>query len=566
MKKKKTRWYIILSIIAIFVAAFVFIGNYTDKLVDPFVRSLLEETKPMGHNFEYKKIRVNLFSGSIKVEDVRIFPEDTLGKDKIRFNIDVSLIKLTDFKWLKMILDKNLMVQDIIINDPNIKIILPQKTVDAINVVKERQAPKEKKQILKSIFLDKIIIAGGDFNLFRNDTLLAKSTNINFIAREIDLKRNSLEESIGYTFSDISLSLKNIDLYPQSGLYDMKLGALHASKKDSSIILEDFKVIPKYDKKEFSKKLKFQTDRFDLSISKIEIDDIGFEQWFNGKPLTISKLLIDGLSADIYRDKNVPADMNRFPLFYNESFMKLNIPVYLDTLLITDSKILYGELALGRSKAGTILLDDFNLQLYNLTNQVNLDSVDNFMELNVQAKIMGEGKMKIDLVLPLQGDMHKFSCSGSIGAMALKPLNDMLEPAINMTFNGGKLDRMTFAFTANDNISDGWMEFLFSDLDVALLKKDADKQWGFVSLMANAVAISNNPVDGKDLKVVEIGYERDKNKGIINYVYKTIQSGMVRTIIPLNKFRIKQKQQEKTKKGENPEESNNKRKEKKKKN
>ena len=79
------------------------------------------------------------------------------------------------------------------------------------------------------------------------------------------------------------------------------------------------------------------------------------------------------------------------------------------------------------------------------------------------------------------------------------------------------VDRMTFDFTANDNTSKGWMEFLYSDLDVALVKKqsDKDKNWGFVSLLANAVAVSNNPVKEKEVKIVEIGTERDKNKGLI---------------------------------------------------
>lgn len=538
MKKNKKLWYIILSIVAIIIVATIFLGRYTGSIVDPFVRSLLEETKPMGHNIEYDKIRVNLFKGSIFVKDVKIFPEDTLSPDKVRYNIAVATIQLTDFDVWEMLLNKSLIINDIIIEGPDFNIFLPKKTVDAINEVKERQAPKAKEQLLTNIFLERIIISGGNFKLYRSDTLLAATTDINFIAQAINLKRNSLEEPIGYTFGDISFSLKNIDLYPQSGLYDMKLGLLEASKKDSSLVLEGFKVIPKYNKTEFSKKLKFQTDRFDLKIGRIEIADIGLERWMNGEALIISKVKIDGIDADIYRDKNVPANPNLFPLFYNESFMKLKIPLYIDSLLIANSKILYGELALGRDVAGTILLDDFSLQSYNLTNQVEADSIKNFMQLFVQAKIMSEGKMNIDLKLPLEEDLHTFECSGSVGAMDLKPLNDMLEPAINITFNGGKLNRMTFDFTANDNTSSGWMEFLFSDLDVALLKKDDDKQWGFVSLVANAVAVSNNPIEGKDLKVVEIGFERDKNKGIINYVYKTIQSGMVRTIIPSGKYKI----------------------------
>jgi len=73
-----------------------------------------------------------------------------------------------------------------------------------------------------------------------------------------------------------------------------------------------------------------------------------------------------------------------------------------------------------------------------------------------------------------------------------------------------KLTGMTFDFTANDDVSS----------------------------IANTAVLSNNPSPGKAVKLVEIGYERDKNKGIINFIWKTIQSGVVRTIVPLRKYQI----------------------------
>lgn len=546
MKKKKYFWYIIIGILTLLTAFTILFGQYTDRIADPFVRSLLEETKPMGHNIKYDKIRVNLFSGFILVENVKMVPEDSLNENKVRYNIDVATVKLTDVKLRELFFNKSLIVQDILIDDPNVFITLPLKTEDAINVVKERQTPKTKKQLLTNIFLERIIISKGDFKLFRGESLLASTTDLNFLAEAINLKKNSLEEPIGYTFGEVILSLKNIDLFSESGLYDMKLELLEARKKDSTVVMEGLQIIPKYSKTEFSKKIKLQNDRFDLKVGRIKIADVGLERWLNGEPLRIAKLQIENLDADIYRDKNVRANPDLFPLFYNESFLKLKIPLTIDTLSITNSKVLYGELSIESKKAGTIILNDFNLQSYNITNQVSADDSKNYMNLLVQAKIMGEGKMDIELKLPLEGNIREFVCSGSVGMMKLQPINSMLEPAIKMTFNGGILNRMAFNFTANDYESNGWMEFLFSDLDVALLREDADKQKKGLSLMANAVAISNNPAEGKDIKVVEIGFERDKNKGIINYIYKTLQSGMVRTIIPSNKYRIKSDKKEKT--------------------
>ena len=534
-----------LALLAIIIALFIFIGKYTDRVVDPYVRSLLEETKPMGHKIDYKKIRVNLFAGSIIIKEVRISPDTNLTRNKLQIELSVREIRLTGFSVRKLLFDKTLAIQDLIIKNPDVKLTLPVITEAVVQEVRKEKSQEKGSPLLQHISLQKIIFSGGSFQLIRNGVVLAKSNDIRLLAESISLDKNSKEEPIGYTYGEIKLNLSNIELRSETGLYDMDLKGFSITKSDSTIVLDGFSMIPKYDKKEFSRKLEFQNDRFDVKIGQIKIAGAGFARFIAGQPLEISSITVDSLYADIYRDKNVVFNLKRFPLFYNESFLKIPIPVKIDTVAVINSKIQYGELVAEHPVAGTIILDNFNLQSYNLSNQVKEDSINDVMHFFVQAKVMGEGNLKAELVLPLEGNLHDFTCSGSVGSMKLAPLNNMLEPSINMKFKGGSVTRMTFSFTANDNVSKGWMEFLYKDVDVVLVKKSPGKEYGFVSLVANWAALSNNPAPGKDVKIVEIGYERDKNKGIINYVWKTIQSGLVHTILPIKKYQINRKSAQK---------------------
>jgi hypothetical protein len=234
-------------------------------------------------------------------------------------------------------------------------------------------------------------------------------------------------------------------------------------------------------------------------------------------------------------------DPTRFPPYYNELFLKINFPLLLDTLSVTNSTILYGELAKGDPKAGEITLNDFNLNTYRLSNQLIDSTIVEGLCIFLNAKVMGEGNLKVELALPLKGNLHDFKCTGSIGAMKLSPLNHMMGPSMNMNFKDGKAIRMTWDFTANDNNSKGWMEFLYKGLDVSLLSKDQTRKKGFLSKLFNSMMLTDNPAPGKDLITVEIGYERDKNKGIINYMWKTLQSGMTRTIMQQKKYEINRK-------------------------
>jgi hypothetical protein len=548
--RKKLLWAFFLLILFIGIILFL-TARYADRIVEPYVRSLLEQNKPMKHRIDYRQIRVNLVNKYINIKDVRIYPDSSIVKDEnVWLEVFVEKIRLTDFGIMDMLLHKRLSIGDLIMLNPDVAVNLPITRIipDLDEEVMEESPPKSTSQLLTSISFERVMLEGGIFRLIRNEVILARSNNISFIAEQISLVKNTKDDPVGYTYGDVRISLSEIILRSETGLYDMSLEKLIVNKLDSTILLEGFRMSPKYSKQEFSGKLEFQNDRFDVSIESIGIERIGFRRLLAGQPLEIGSLRINKLYADIYRDKNVATDTNRFPLFYNESFLKVKLPLLLDTVMISNSNIKYGELAEGKANVGEITLEDFNLSTYLLSNY-RFDSTSvNEMRLFINANIMGEGPLNVELVLPLEGKLHNFECTGSVGAMKLSPLNGMVEPSMNMTFRDGKLNRMTFYFSADDKVSRGWMEFLYQDLDVVLLKKDQAKEWGFVSFLANSIALSNNPASGKDLKIVEIGYERNINKGIINYIWKTIQSGMVRTISPEKKYQINKRQAEKAKK------------------
>jgi hypothetical protein len=546
MKRKMLRAFALLLII---IGILLFLtARYADRLVDPFVRSLLEQNKPMNHRIDYRKIRVNLITRQIHIKDARIYPDSSLVRDEnIWMEINVDLIKLTDFSLKDLLLHKTLKIGDFIMLKPDVSINLPVKVTEkTIDEVSDDSTKVKKAQALTGISLERAIISGGTFRLIQNDAVLASTNEISFLAKDIILVKNSLDEPVGYSYGQVKIGLSNIKLRSETGLYDMSLDKFQIDKEDSSIVLNGFKMKPKYDKKEFTKQLDFQKERFDLVISTIEIAGIGYRRLLDGQPLEISKISLDSVYADIFKDKTIPFDPNKFPLFFNESLLKLSIPVDLDTLSVTNSTLLYNELTAGRTEVGLIRLDDFNLQAYNITTHPQDDSLENVLKADIQANIMGEGPMNVQVTFPLEGNLRHVECYGSVGAMHLSPLNAFLEPSLNIKFNAGTVTRMTFSFSGDENVSNGWMEFLYKDVDIVLLKKEPGKEFGFFSFLANTMTNSNNPETGKDkIKSVEIGVERDKNKGPINYIWRTIQSGMLRTILPVSKYNINHKELEK---------------------
>jgi hypothetical protein len=178
MKKKKILLYGFLALVAIIVAIFLFLGRYTDRVVDPYVRTLLEETKPMGHHIEYKKIRVNLFQGSIILKEVRMFPDSSLTKDRIRMAINVKDIRLTGFSIRQLLFNKTLRIKEFLVENPEVKLTLPDSAGKIVQEAREQKPEKQGSQFLKHISLEKILFSGGSFQLIRHDTLQSLKTSI----------------------------------------------------------------------------------------------------------------------------------------------------------------------------------------------------------------------------------------------------------------------------------------------------------------------------------------------------------------------------------------------------
>jgi hypothetical protein len=540
--KKKLLWASALLVVIIVTIMFLS-ARYAGRVIEPFVRSFLEENKPLNHRIEFGRLKVNLIKSTINIRDLRIYPDSSLVKsENVWWEFNVSTVKLTDFSLWDLLFNKKLSIGDFLFLNPLVEIHFPILQPDKVREASAVLSPKKiKPTAFKSFSLQKILISTGNLKIFRDTVLLANSPDISFIAQQITLEKTGDDKQFVLKYGDVRLYISDINLNPESSLYEVKLGKFTLSRSDSTIILESLKFTPLFDKTEFSKKLIHQDDRIDLNINRISITSIGLERWLAGQPLEISKVLIDSVDADIYRDRNVAMDINRFPPFYNESFLKINYPLVLDTLMVTNSNIKYGELAEGDEKAGVIQLESFNLSTYGLSVMPTDSTLSEEMRIFLDAKVMGEGNLNVELALPLKGNLHEFTCNGSVGTMKLSPLNDMMGPSMNMNFKDGRVNRMTFDFSANDNNSKGWMEFLYEGLDVSLINKDSGKEKGFLSKVAKVVMLSDNPAPGKDLVTVEIGFERDKNKGIINYLWKTIQSGMTRTILTQKKYQINRK-------------------------
>jgi len=176
-----------------------------------------------------------------------------------------------------------------------------------------------------------------------------------------------------------------------------------------------------------------------------------------------------------------------------------------------------------------------DILVVNITNDPEKLKKNKSMKIYSTSMLMNKGLLKAKIFLPLTGKIDTFSFSGSLGYMKMEKLNSIVIPNASLKIKTGIIENVSFSANANNDYAKGRMEFLYKDLDVDILKTidgGEIKEKKILSYLANKIIKKSNPIGDKPPRIAEMYFERDKNKGILNYIWKTVFSGIKATTSP----------------------------------
>jgi hypothetical protein len=248
-------------------------------------------------------------------------------------------------------------------------------------------------------------------------------------------------------------------------------------------------------------------------------------------------LEIENFYVNDFRDKRIPFDYQHFPKLPQQALRNMNKKITVEELKICNGHFTYEEHHENKDKPGMVYFSDLEIEVRNISNEQQWIKDHPSMEINIEGKLMGKGLLKGQIDMLLNDLQDRFTFSGSLGKMEIVPLNSMLEPITEFSLKGGAVDHVSFsAELNNDFATGGTMELLYHDLKVAVLKERKKihemKEKGVLSFLANEIIRSDNPSHDHPPKKANLFFERNKNKGLGNYLWKTLLSGIKETIKP----------------------------------
>jgi len=441
------------------------------------------------------------------------------------------------------------------------QLIIPKTDLKIVNLNPLDKVKKEQQSLkLSGLYKFSKLV-----NRFTIDTVLFSTINAVYYsgdspkkqwsADRVKIKINGLAidppkalDTLPLQFNNLSADIYNRKFVTGDSLYEISARHFSYNHLNQSLAIDSFYVKPLFDTIAFFNKNRWQTDRINLFIPKVLFSKIKFNDWNKTNRLHISKIITEGMHADLYRDKAYPRDSLIRPLLI-ASLRKINQPFIVDTLLINNGYFRYSEKEKISDKPGYVYFSALNLKGINVTN-ITDNSTGTLTKIFTRGKLMGKGKVEANFYFPLsKSQSSQFWFSGKSEKLDLTTLNAMTQTNSGLTILSGKGTIDIPLITANDTVAIGSMMFKYRRLKVGLYnRKKANHSGGIatplVGFVINGLVLrSNNPNWFKRPRVGIVYFNRDRNKSIANYIWKSTLSGALSTLGFNNKEQRKRRKE-----------------------
>ncbi|HSO86982.1 MAG TPA: hypothetical protein VLQ91_10550, partial [Draconibacterium sp.] len=343
-------------------------------------------------------------------------------------------------------------------------------------------------------------------------------------------KQDTLSSGIVRQFDFIAPEFKTVT---SDSLYTNTFVGINYSIATNTLSTDSFVVHPNYTEYEFTARSQFQTNRFEANLSGIIFHNFSVSDYVNLGNIISTYIEIGELNMQVFKDKRREFRHTEKPAFQD---MIYNYPgaMNIDSIAVLGGNIVYTEHSEKAIEKGSISFNDVNARIYKITNDTIYKTEKAYFELNVNALLMGKGKVFLTLKARIFDNQNTFAMNGTLSGMEASELNPILEKSASISITSGKINNMNFGFSANNTNATGNMNLLYEGLKFDVMNKQTGETTAFKeqvkSLIANIIVIESNPMKGEEVRPGIIEYKRDPERFLPGYFFRSLLSGIKTTV------------------------------------
>ena len=392
---------------------------------------------------------------------------------------------------------------------------------------------------MKKIAIGKINIVNG--TLINHDIAkknkATKFKDVSILINDLLIDSTTEHDRSRFLFAKhATLSTKDYSIPTSDNMYFFNARNILISADQHTVTALDVELKPRYNRPEFENKLAFKKDMYHFAFKKVVLHEVDWMAMVNNEKLVSKRAEIIGGSFSDFIDRSktaTPLKMNNFP---SQLLLRMPLKISVNRLDIHDVDITYEEHNPLSDQNGIAYFDNVSGSVNHISNMAE--------EIRSQPQMNFSGTATFMHHIPMTAnfsfDLSKFSTGNfsvdiNMDTLDNTTINKISEPLGLFTVKTGQMQHAQGHMDGDNFKTSGNINMQYNNLHITPLKKDKEekgklKKKNVTSLFANIVLVKNENPKGNELRQPTFEVERNKYTSFFNLIWKTILTGILKTI------------------------------------
>ncbi len=536
-----------------------FLNDYLEGVVKDYLGNEIDIiNQSERYQLTIDDFQLNIFRGNLALIGINALPtekyttrfEQGQTTEKVLKELKVTKAQIKGISLFNFLWDKDLDIRGFLVDELTFNIYRPAKEfkLESIDEKKKSSFSLDSLSLpgLTSVELSEISVQNYQFNIinmaeqdtlssYQGDALVFSGLALKPIKNDIPFFK--------VDDSKLALELTNQAYKFPGGLYSFSFDRFYLNSETGQLSIENFGLKPVANKAEFSRRHTYNYEIYDVEIGEFDIYGVKTSSLITSGAINLDSIGIAGLNLAIFKDKTKPFDLSKHKLMPNEQLKKVNLPLHVKQLKVSNSQLRYSELQPKGGRVMELELDSIEARVDYVTSIQDSMLTDRSLQIQLKASLQNSIPFAVNLNMPYGDPSNSFTLAGSTqGTSSFKRLNSIVSAALGIHFTGGRLNGMEFNGQGNSHAISGELALYYQDLEIDVENRKKHKDKKTASWLANTFVKSSNPNKKGKLVIGVMEFERENYKAMPNYLWKSIQSGIVNSFNPVgkrNKSKIK---------------------------
>ena len=546
-------WKWVIGILALIVVALVALSLYFsanwNPLVEKKLKELVKNSTDSLYSLSYDNLDISLALGNLTVKnailkaDTQVYAQmEAVGTapDNL-YQIELGELKVKRFNLLSVLLKKNLEVKSIALTDTRIHL---QNKYHSYNDTTTVDRPKKDiyesvKEIFNSVKIAQIDVDDAGFiytKIEDGDTTDFNLAHVHISVKDILLDESSRADSSRlYYTKQIDVMVPAFEYEFANGYYKTTFDTLKINTYEQTLLLTNVNYTPTLSKAAFYKKQGKNVTRADLHFDTLYMQGLDFRRLIENQQTVAQRVWVKNGYAKLYGDKRYPKNpVNQVGQAPHQKLMRVKKLVHLDSVFVENIDVVYGEMSPKYFREGEISFNSATGVLTNVTNDTVSLSRDQFMQADLQAKIMNRGQLQVRFGFDMLSKNGAHSYKGTLGKMDATVFNRILYPLLNVEIASGNIRSIRFDIKGTDYQSRGDFRFDYGNLKIDLkASPDQPKKKSslkIASFLVNTLIINDSNPDANEVyHIGKVNHRRDPEHTFFKNLWQSLLDGIKQT-------------------------------------